>query len=136
MSDPKPRLSLRPAGSHRGAVDGGWWPRETTAEELLAMVEAVRPSFQAVVRVAGNLGTWAGTPRRIGSGDASLRVDLFRTGETGTVRLVGADGSLLDLLLITPDTDEATADAELAAASDAEDLRPVAELLGAAPASR
>jgi hypothetical protein len=88
------------------------------------------------VRVAGNLGTWAGTPRRIGTGDASLRVDLFRTGETGTVRLVGADGSLLDLLLITPDTDEATADAELAAASDAEDLRPVAELLGAAPVSR
>ena len=41
MSDAKPRLSLRPAGSHRGAVDGGWWPRETTAEELAVLEHTV-----------------------------------------------------------------------------------------------
>jgi hypothetical protein len=34
------RLSLKPTGSVRGAVDGAWWPRSTDpAVELAALIE-------------------------------------------------------------------------------------------------
>ena len=126
----EPRLVLRPTGLHLGAVDGVWWPREYSADELLAVAAAVEPSFQKVVRVALSTEGWAGTPRRIGTGGDTLRVDLFRTGERHTVRLVGEDGRLMDLLLIAPDTEADAADAEMKAGADTDDLRTVAELLG------
>jgi hypothetical protein len=125
------RLSLRPVRTHAGAVDGVWWPRADTAEELLALAAAVEPSFQKVVRVAVHMQSWPGVSHRLGTGPLALRVDLFRTGEAHTVRLVGEDGHLLDLLVIAPDTDAATAEREMAAGADGTDLRPVAELLGA-----
>jgi len=131
MTSTEPRLVLRPTGLNVGAVDGVWWPRENSAEELLAVAAAVEPSFQKVVRVALSMDGWAGIPRRIGSGDDVLRIDLFRTGERHTVRLVGEDGRMIDLLLINPDTDADTADTEMKAGADTDDLRTVTELLGA-----
>lgn len=125
----EPRLSLRDTGAHLGAVDGVWWPREYTPDELLSVAAAVEPSFQKVVRVALSMDGWAGTPRRIGTGDDTLRIDLFRTGEHHTVRLVGEDGRMLDLLLIAPDTDPTDAEAEMTSGADADDMRSVAELL-------
>lgn len=125
----EPRLTLRPARAHVGAVDGVWWPRENSADELLAVAAAVEQSFQKVVRVALSMEGWAGTPRRIGTGDDTLRVDLFRMGERHTVRLIGEDGRMMDLLLIAPGTDADTAEAEMKAGGDTDDLRTVAELL-------
>jgi len=125
----EPRVTLRPKGDRLGAVDGAWWPRANSPEEILAVAAAVEPSFQKVVRVGLSMDAWAETPRRIGTGDDVLRIDLFRTGEHHTVRLVGEDGRLLDLLLVAPDTAPDTAEEAMKAGADADDLRSVADLL-------
>lgn len=130
------RLTLRPAGGRRGAVDGGWWPRSTDPDELLALAAAAEPAVGPIVRIAVDTTTWAGTPRRIGVHPHVLRIDTFRTWDTGMVRLVGQDGRLVDLLLVAPDTDRSAADTALAAAADPVDRRPLGELLGRAPAEQ
>lgn len=60
--DGSARLSLKPKGSAREALDGVWWPRSTDpAIELTALNEAVGVPVR---RIALNMAGWDNAPRR------------------------------------------------------------------------
>ncbi len=114
------RLSLKPSGSAKGALDGAWWPRSTDpAIELTALIEAVGVPVR---RIALNMAGWDNLPRRIRHGSArKVAVDWFRITSVHLVRIVGTDDQRIDLLLIPVDTKEATADLALTMATDGHD---------------
>ena len=118
--DGSARLSRKPKGSARGALDGAWWPRSTDpAIELTALIEA---AGVPVRRIALNMAGWDNTPRRIrpGSGER-VSVDWFRISSVHLVRIVGTDDQRIDLLLIPVDTEQATAELTLAMATKGHD---------------
>jgi hypothetical protein len=118
--DRSARLSLKPKGCSRGALDGAWWPRSTDpAIELTALIEAVGVPVR---RIALNMAGWDNTPRRIlpGSG-GKIAVDWFRISSVHLVRIVGTDDQRIDLLLIPLDTEEITAERALTTAAEGHD---------------
>lgn len=118
--DGSARLSLKPKGSARGALDGAWWPQSTDpAIELTALIEAVEVPVR---RIALNMAGWDSTPRRIQHGSAQkAAVDWFRISGIHLVRIVGTDDQRIDLLLIPADTEEVTAELALAMATEGHD---------------
>jgi hypothetical protein len=118
--DGSARLSLKPSGSARGALDGAWWPRSTDpAIELTALIEAVGVPVR---RVALNMAGWDNTPRRIRRDSGKkVAVDWFRISGGHLVRIVGTDDQRIDLLLLPVDTEAATADRALAMATEGHD---------------
>lgn len=120
ISDGSARLSLKPKGCVRGALDGAWWPRSADpAIELIALIEAVGVPVR---RIALNMAGWDNTPRRIlrGSG-GRVAVDWFRISGVHLVRIVGTDDQRIDLLLIPVDTEEVTAERALRMAAEGHD---------------
>jgi uncharacterized protein DUF5994 len=119
-SDGSARLSLKPKGCVRGALDGAWWPRSTDpAIELTALVEAVAGSVR---RIALNMAGWDKAPRRIlHDSGGKIAVDWFRISSVHLVRIVGTDDQRIDLLLIPVDTEEVTAKRALAMATEGHD---------------
>jgi Family of unknown function (DUF5994) len=118
--DGSARLSLKPKGCARGALDGAWWPRSTDpAIELTALIEAVGVPIR---RIALNMAGWDNVPRRIlrGSGER-VAVDWFRIPGVHLVRIVGTDDQRIDLLLIPVDTEEVTAERALVMAIEGHD---------------
>jgi hypothetical protein len=119
-SDGSARLSLKPKGRVRGALDGAWWPRSTDpAIELTALLEALGVPVR---RIALNMTGWDNTPRRIlrGSG-GKVAVDWFRISSVSLVRIVGTNDQRIDLLLIPVDTEEVTAERALTMAAESHD---------------
>ncbi len=119
-SDGSARLSLKPKGCVRGALDGAWWPRSTDpAIELTALIEAVGVPVR---RIALNMAGWDNAPRRIPpSGSERVAVDWFRISGVHLVRIVGTDDQRIDLLLIPVGTEEVTAELALAMAAEGHD---------------
>lgn len=113
------RLSLKPSGSAKGALDGAWWPRSTDpAIELGTLIEAVGVPVR---RIALNMAGWDSAPRRVWRSGRRVAVDWFRTSGVHLVRIVGTDDQRIDLLLIPVDTEDATADLALTMATDGHD---------------
>jgi hypothetical protein len=113
------RLSLKPSGSAKGALDGAWWPRSTDpAIELGTLSEAVGVPVR---RIALNMAGWDSAPRRVWRSGRNVAVDWFQTSGVHLVRIVGTDDQRIDLLLIPVDTVNATADLALTMATDGHD---------------
>ena len=114
------RLSLKPEGCARGALDGASWPRSPDpAFELIALIEAVGVPVR---RIALNMAGWDNAPRRIRHGSGgNVAADWFRISSVHLVRNVGTDDQRIDLLLIPVDTEEVTAERALAMAAEGHD---------------
>jgi hypothetical protein len=115
------RLSLKPSGSAKGALDGAldgaWWPRSTDPTiELGTLIEAIRVPVR---RIALNMAGWDSAPRRVWRSGRNVAVDWFQTSGVHLVRIVGTDDQRIDLLLIPVNTEDATADLALTMATDA-----------------
>jgi NTE family protein len=117
------RLSLKPSGSARGALDGAWWPRSTDPVlELVALSEEVGTRRARVRRIGLNMAGWDSAPRRIWlASGRRVAVDWFRISGGRLVRILGADDQWIDLLLIPVATAPASAELALTMATDGHD---------------
>lgn len=99
------RVSLDPALSRRGAVDGGWWPRSRNAHaELPGLIAALdaRPGVR-VQRLAVHRDEWDDIPHRLTADNGRFaRVDWFTTIPRHTVSVTTAGGREPIALLVVP----------------------------------
>jgi hypothetical protein len=123
------RLNLKPDDAATGSVDGAWWPgsRDLTAE-LPAVTAEASARIGPVERVVYNIDAWEPVPRKIRIADATVRMAGFHSLDFDTVQLIGARRRLI-LLVVPPETDEATALSVLAAAADVGNTDTVEALL-------
>src|SRR5690349_18025343 len=84
------RLSLRPSGSARGALDGAWWPRSTDpAIEFAGLIEELRAQRTLVRKLALSRIGWDSTPRRIRlASGRKIAVEWFRSGDVRMIRIL------------------------------------------------
>ncbi|MEV4110163.1 DUF5994 family protein [Nonomuraea sp. NPDC049695] len=112
MTDPeKVRLSLDPALTRQGAVDGAWWPATYDAgAELPALIAAIDQRLnRRVLRVGLHLDTWDNIPHRIAAPGRHVKVGWFRTIDPHVVNLIIPGIEHLNLLVIPPGTTPAAA---------------------------
>jgi Family of unknown function (DUF5994) len=109
---PSPRVSLGPALSRRGPVDGGWWPRSRNAlTELPGLIAALdaRPGVR-VQRVAIHRDEWDDIPRQLTADNGHFaRVDWFTTISPHTISVTTAGGREPITLLVVPPSTRAEA---------------------------
>ncbi|MCA1821325.1 MAG: DUF5994 family protein [Pseudonocardia sp.] len=117
------RLSVKPSGSARGALDGAWWPRSTDpTTELVALSEELGARRARVRRIGLNMAGWDSAPGRIWlASGRRVAVDWFRISGGRLVRILGTDNQRIDLLLISADTAPAIAERALTMATDGHD---------------
>jgi hypothetical protein len=128
----KPRLllgPLRPDGSARTLLDGGWWPRSADpVAELPGLIIALQPSdpndhHGRVTRLLLAVADWDGRPRRLRvDGPAETRVvrlGWFDTLPAGLLTVIRADRRRVDLLTVPASTGHAQAWAAMERATHA-----------------
>ncbi|MFF1712279.1 DUF5994 family protein [Streptomyces sp. NPDC058268] len=122
---PTARVALKsPTG--RGLLDGAWWPRSRDlATELPALTDELDPRWGRITRVAVNPMLWPVVPHKVTLHGRVLKIGWF-TPELDPHKLLllsyGADR--WDLLVIPPETDDASA-ARLMSAACAPDGPPL-----------
>jgi hypothetical protein len=82
------------------------------------MTRTISPSPPSTAR----LRTVPSDSRRLGVSGRVLRLGYFTSQPTGLLTAVCANGDRVDLLVIAPDTDTATADAAMVVAATASNL--------------
>jgi uncharacterized protein DUF5994 len=117
------RLSLRPSGSARGALDGAWWPRSTDpAIEFAGLIEELRAQRTLVRKLALSRIGWDSTPRRIRlASGRKIAVEWFRSGDVRMIRILDINYQWINLLVIPVETTPAIADLALRMATDGHD---------------
>jgi hypothetical protein len=129
----EPRLRLKPAGPATGHVDGAWWPRtRDLAAELPALFAAVTGRLGRIDRVTYHLADWPAPHRRLIVDDYVVRLEGFRSQESGTLTVIGWDRHRLTMLVIPPETGPDAAQHLLTAAADQDDTDVSARLFAAA----
>jgi hypothetical protein len=127
------RVRLKPTTStlrNSGYVDGAWWPRsrDLTAESP-ALFAALAARLGGVERMAYHLGEWQQADRRLEVGAMRVRLGGFNHQSANTVDIVGSAGQRITLLVVPPETSSANAEKIALAASDGQNVDPVAVLL-------
>jgi hypothetical protein len=148
-SPPEPRLLLGPARSPGTLFDGGWWPRSADpVAELPGLVLALqghRPpgDHGPIVHILLRTSDWDSRPRRLrvegveGLTDTRVvRLSWFDTLPAGLLTAISADGHRVDLLTISPNTDENTAWAAMAQAAQTGNNTPGISASITVPANR
>jgi hypothetical protein len=126
----EPRLVLGEERSRRATLDGGWWPRSTdTLAELPGLLLALDDRYGPIRNVLLNNAVWEGRFRRMALGARVVRVGWFVSLDPAQVVLTTEGGEQIDLLVVPPDTDEATAGAAMARAADPTDGTHAPDLL-------
>ena len=105
------RLNLDPALGRRGAVDGAWWPHSLDATvELPGLIAAVDESLDRhVLRVGLPLKAWDDIPHRVAAPGRQVKIGWFRHMDPHVVTLIPVGMEPVNLLVIPPGTDGATA---------------------------
>jgi hypothetical protein len=112
-----PRLHLQPILSGRTLLDGGWWPRSTDpVTELPQLILALNHDHSPVRRVLLGPSEWDSQPFRI-SVAGRVRCVWYAAQPAGLLVALRSDGDRVDLLVVPPDTDPATARAAMALAA-------------------
>lgn len=125
-----PRLRLRPsrvAGSGRGPLDGGWWPRsaDPVAElpGLILALQAHAGDHSPITHILLAVADWDSRPRRLRvdgpAGTRVVRLGWFDTLPTGLLTVIRADGRRLDLLTVPSGTGHSAAAAAMETAARA-----------------
>jgi hypothetical protein len=118
-----PRLRTEPAGSSRTLLDGGWWPRSTDpVAELPGLILAIDTLHGPVTRLVLAADGWDSQPRHLGVNGRILRLGYFSSQPTCLITALCANGDRVDLLVIPPNTANATADAAMILAATASNL--------------
>jgi hypothetical protein len=126
------RSALKPSAPVTGRVDGGWWPRSRDlAAELPALQAVVAQRLGTVESVSYHLGDWDPAARRAVVDGRSVRLAGYRTQHPATIDVLGVRRRLT-LLVVSPGTAPATAQAALAAAGSPGNTDGIDALLHAA----
>lgn len=129
---PSSRRLPTPRAPRPGAVDGAWWPRTSDLVTELSDLEALLSRRAGSIdRIMYNMDAWQPAPRRTMIGRRSVRLDGYRHLPAHTLCVLGLDRTRLVLLVIPADTQTATAQALLWAASRPGNELTADELLAA-----
>jgi hypothetical protein len=128
------RVSLKPApptpGDDPGHVDGAWWPRSRDlAAELPALFAALTTRLGTIERMAYNLDEWRPAVRHLETGASRVKLGGFHYQGANTIDVLGTHGSRVTLLVVPPDTSDATAKKIALAAADERNVEHVDTLL-------
>ena len=133
-----PRLRFKPerqdAGLRpRGHVDGGWWPRTADlGAELPGLLTVLSARLGPTERVVYDVSGWVSQPTRLPFHGRSIRLDGYPFHRTGTLYVIGVNGSRVVLLVVPPDTAPDHAQVILATAAQPSNESTVADLLAIA----
>lgn len=111
VARPAARLSLTPAGSAPGLLDGAWWPRSRDLfRELPALTDTLDGLWGRITRVTVNPARWPVVPRKVPVAGHTVHVGWFGDEQDPDklVLLSYAEGRW-DLLVIPPETGAAAA---------------------------
>ncbi|MEI5009896.1 DUF5994 family protein [Streptomyces sp. PmtA] len=118
LTSPPARLSMTPAGSPRGLLDGAWWPRSRDLlRELPALVHVLDARWGRITRVTVNPAHWPMIPRKVPVAGHTVHVGWFAEQDPHKLLLLSYTAGRWDLLVIPPETDAATAARLMAAAA-------------------
>lgn len=117
---PPPRLSLGPAGSAPGRLDGAWWPRSRDlAAELRSLTAELDGRWGRITRATVNPAYWPEIPRKVQVSGHVMHVGWFAAEQDPhQLMLLSYRVGRWDLLVVPPETPPATAAWLMAAASD------------------
>ncbi|MFF7050712.1 DUF5994 family protein [Streptomyces griseorubiginosus] len=137
LGAPTARLALRPvSGSPPGHVelDGAWWPRSRDlTQELPPLAGVLDPLWGRMTRIAVNPRHWPILPRKIFVNDHVVKVGWFTSElDPHKILLLSGTAGPWELLVIPPETAEASAARLLTAASAGTGPRSTASALMAA----
>ncbi|MFF1692637.1 DUF5994 family protein [Streptomyces sp. NPDC058257] len=122
---PTARVALKsPTGN--GLLDGAWWPRsrDLTAE-LPALADELDPLWGRITRVAVNPMLWPTVPHKVTVHNRVLKVGWFTPElDPHKLLLLSYGTGRWDLLVIPPETDDASA-ARLMSAACVQDGPPL-----------
>jgi Family of unknown function (DUF5994) len=125
-----PRLRLKPKVSVSGHVDGAWWPRsDDLATDLSDLLAVLSVRLGTVDRVLYNLAEWARVPNRLTTGGREVRLDGSQPQPANTLRVIGAGGEKILLLVVPPHTDPESAHEAMMTAAAPNDATTVDDLL-------
>ena len=118
---PTARLALKPLSPSPGPVelDGAWWPRSRDlTQELAPLTDVLGPMWGRITRIAVNPRYWPIIPRRIFVNGHVVKVGWFTSElDPHTILLLSGTSVLWNLLVVPPETDDATAARLMSAAS-------------------
>lgn len=124
------RLKLKPKAPTTGHVDGAWWPRSRDlSAELPALLAVLAVRLGRVQRVSYNLTEWDAAPRRLTIDGRPVRLGGFHSQHAHTVDVIGLNGPRITLLVVPPETGQATAHQVLMRASRRGNIDDIDELL-------
>ncbi|MGW7003630.1 DUF5994 family protein [Streptomyces sp. NPDC054933] len=108
---PPTRLSMTPAGSAPGLLDGAWWPRSRDlSRELPALIGVLDARCGRITRVTVNPAHWPVVPRKVPVAGHTVHVGWFADEQDRNVlTLVSYTAGRWDLLVIPPETGAAAA---------------------------
>jgi hypothetical protein len=113
-----PRLRLQP-GAAAELLDGAWWPRSTDpVAELPGLVLALDAVHGPITRLMLHGTDWDSHPRRLAVDGRLVRLGYFASQPAGLLTaLSGRAGARVDLAVISPGTESATADTAMTLAA-------------------
>jgi len=128
-----PRLRMAPAGSRRGPLDGGWWPRSTDPlAELPGLVPAIDRLRGPVRQLILNVQGWDSHPRCLGVAGRIIRLGYFTSQPATLLTAICDGGARVDLLVIPPDTPRRIAETAMLIAAATDNVLPAQAILLAA----
>ncbi len=121
---------MKPRGSTRGQLDGGWWPAsDDLAAEAPALAGSLREQVGAVSRISYHLDGWPTTRRKLTSDGRLIRLEGFHSMTRDTIVVIGADARRVTLLLVPHSTPGGVARALLRSAARPESTDSAEEIL-------
>lgn len=131
-----PRLHLAPVRAGHAVLDGGWWPRSwDPVAELPGLILDLDASFGPIRQVLLNIDAWDRRFRRLAVGPRVVRMGWFSGLDPALLIATTARGYQIDLLVVPPATDPATARAAMARAADPADTTRAPAILATMPAA-
>jgi hypothetical protein len=126
------RVSLVPVRTSRAVLDGGWWPRSADpAAELPDLILTLNERYGPIRQMMLNRHSWDAHPRRLAVGTRVVRLGWFATLDPALAIATTERGDQLDLLVVPPQTDDATAHAAMRRAADPTDMTSAPAILAA-----
>ena len=115
----QPRLSLTAVRAARAVLDGGWWPRSRDpVAELPGLIIALNERYGPIRQLMLNSHSWDSHFRRLAVGTRAVRAGWFNTVDPGMLIATTERGDQIDLLVVPPEANAATAAIAMATAAD------------------
>ncbi|HEX2314627.1 MAG TPA: DUF5994 family protein [Thermomonospora sp.] len=123
------RLSLAAGSAHRGALDGGWWPRSRDARaELAELVAALAEHLGRVTHLALDPECWEQVPDHVTVAGRQVKVGPF-PGLGHMIAVIRGRRETFLLLVIPPEAEESRARAALSGSAAGAASGPAEEIL-------